>query len=734
MAVTKQKTPAVQYTGVITKMIYQNPANGFAIFAFKAEQGNGEISCKGYLQDGYNGGRMTIEGHWVKHPKYGDQLEIESCCEVLPTSAEGIANYLSSGLIKGIGETLALRIVGKFGDKTLDVLDQQPKLLLEVEGIGKKKYESILAGWQKNLEMRDIMLFLKQHDISNNMALKIYKTYGIGSIAQLKANPYRMADDIDGVGFKRSDEIALKIGVAKDDPLRIRSGIQYVLKVTTERGNVYAVRDELVQNTQKLLGTDNQSRIENALNDLLFENAIISDGDALYTKENYEAECGVANKLYRLSRYGMPRGLLSEFPITDLEQATGKQYDDIQKNAIRKAAKSGIFILTGGPGTGKTTTIQAIVKLFQLNGLTVRLAAPTGRAAKRMTEAIGLEATTIHRLLEYSYEFKKNEYDPLEGDVLIVDECSMIDILLMNALLKAVPLNMRLIMVGDIDQLPSVGPGNVLRDIITSGVCPTVMLKTIFRQAQGSKIVTNAHVVNSGHCFEFKNDPASDFHYIEEYEQDYIARKIVDMVKNQIPKQYGIKPEDIQVISPMRKLEAGTASLNQKLQEALNPLRGDYAKKHTARSSSTEFRINDKVIQLKNNYDKNVFNGDIGIVKDINPVDQCMIVTFDSGNIEYDFLELDELALAYAVTVHKAQGSEYPAVVMALSMSNAIMLQRNLLYTGITRAKKQFFLVGEDKAVKMAVHNNDVRQRNTKLLDRITSLIAGGGFQGQVAV
>ena len=624
--------------------------------------------------------------------------------------------------VKGVGPKFAKRIVEKFGKDTLDVIEECPDELLKVPGIGKVRVDRIKKSWQEQKEIKNIMLFLQSHEVSTSHATKIFKTYGSESIEIVKENPYRLADDIWGIGFKTADSIAQKMGFDKGKFVRLRSGIFYTLNKLAENGHCYANRRQLIEKAKELLEVE-EPEIEITLDEMLRTNDVIQEKnpeqeDAIYLPPYFFSETGCAKRLIQLM---VGRRKIKVDPDQIMKKVVAESeitYDEIQLEAVRTAISSKVMVLTGGPGTGKTTTTLGIISAYQKIGMKILLAAPTGRAAKRMSEATGMEAKTIHRLLEYKLPegYQKNEEKPLEGDVLILDECSMIDIMLMYNLLKAIPEHMTLILVGDIDQLPSVGAGNVLRDIIDSGEIPVVRLTRIFRQAQGSRIIMNAHRINRGEAIDMRGGKDADFFFASKATNQEVVETIVQYCKTNLPRYYHVDPlEDIQVLTPMQRGECGAVNLNQVLQEAMNP---------TAiflRRGGTQYRLHDKVMQIRNDYDKEVFNGDIGTIVKVNMEDRELTVNFDDREVLYDVTELDELSLAYAVTIHKSQGSEYPIVVMPFTMSHFVMLQRNLLYTGVTRAKKILVLVGEKKAVFYAIKNETTTGRNTMLKQRLST-------------
>ena len=638
----------------------------------------------------------------------------------------GIEKYLGSGLVKGIGPRFARAIVQRFGTETIDIIETEIERLYEVPNIGRKRVAKIRESWEKQKDIKNVMLFLQGYGVSTAYAAKIYREYGKESIDKVRENPYRLADDIWGIGFKTADGIAAKMGYGKEDPRRCRSGILYTLGQLSDEGHVYAGEEQLVKTAGQLLEAG-ETAIRDTLAGMLQAEDLILDKDAIYLPPFYHAECGTSRRLRDLAQ-STGRSLFDGlFDPSSLTAETGIEYDEVQLAAIRQAVTSKVMVLTGGPGTGKTTTTQGIIAALKKAGLRVLLAAPTGRAAKRMSEATGMEAKTIHRLLEYNPQdgYKRNDENPLEGDALIVDECSMIDILLMNNLLKAVPVGMRLVFVGDIDQLPSVGAGNVLRDIIDSQRIPVVRLVRIFRQAQKSRIVMNAHTINQGRFPDTSNGRDTDFFFMREDDPERAAETIVRLVKERLPRAYRESPDRIQVLTPMQRGVVGAANLNLLLQQALNPSgpslnRGGYT-----------YRQGDRVMQQRNNYDKDVFNGDLGYIREVDTEERTLKVDFDGKWAEYDVTELDELTLAYATTIHKAQGSEYPIVVMPVLMTHFVMLQRNLIYTGITRAKKICVLIGAMKALAYAVRDMSVLKRNTSLRERLNpSLTTDGKLRG----
>ena len=740
---------------VVERITYQNPENGYSVLKCRVKDYSDLVPVIGNMIDANVGSVLVCEGEWKVDAKYGRQFVAQNWEETLPATVYGMEKYLGSGLIKGVGPKFAKKIVQKYGSDTFAVIEDNVETLIEIDGIGKKRIQMIAESWERQKEIKNIMLFLQDHQVTTSYAAKIFKQYGNDSITVMKENPYRLADDIWGIGFKTADQIAAKLGFDNESYVRLRSGIMYTLSELSNDGHVFAEKQQLIDTASELLNASPETVVmtmDDMINKeelILEKNIVRKDGEgnavtAIYLPPFYYAEIGVAGKLKKLASSPAGDKLYTKLiearkstgneelsvDVEAIQAKTGMKYDDIQADAIRQAATAKVMVLTGGPGTGKTTTTHGIISAYRAYGLRILLAAPTGRAAKRMTEATGLEAKTIHRLLECKPPegYQRNEENPLEGDVLIVDECSMIDIVLMNSLLKAIPSTMRLIMVGDIDQLPSVGAGNVLRDIIDSGAFPVVRLTRIFRQAQTSRIIMNAHRINEGKMPDISNGKNTDFFFIENEDAEDSVSRIVKLVQENLPKYYHVEPSQIQVLTPMQRGVVGATNLNLSLQEALNPPEHDIfmrgrgkvtMPKECLRRSGYAFRCDDKVMQIKNNYDKEVFNGDIGIIEAINETDRTMKVNFDGRVIEYDVTELDELVHAYATTIHKAQGSEYPIVVMPIMMNHFVMLQRNLIYTGITRAKKVLVIVGTKKALAYAVRNVTVTKRNTLLKERL---------------
>ena len=701
---------------VVEHITYQNPENGWSVMKVKVKDYKDLVTLTGSLLDVPVGSVLLCEGNWKVDSRYGQQFVVESWQEVMPATIYGIEKYLGSGLVKGIGPVYAKAIVGKFGLETLDVIENNIERLLDVPRLGRKRMEKIRESWEKQKDIKEVMVFLQGYGVSTAYAAKIYRQYNKEAIKTVKENPYQLADDIWGIGFKTADGIASKMGYVNNDPRRCRSGILYTLNQLAEDGHVFAEPDQLVSAAKELLQADEEP-IRKAMADMVEGKDLILDNEVIYLPPFYYAESGSAKQLASLLVNDFSEDIAAEPETAYGMKKSEIVYDEVQQAAINQALESKIMVLTGGPGTGKTTTTQGIIEAFKARGKQILLAAPTGRAAKRMTEATGMEAKTLHRLLEYNPMdgYKRNDENPLEGDVLIVDECSMIDILLFYNLMKAIPAHMRLILVGDIDQLPSVGAGNVLRDIIDSHQIPVVRLTRIFRQAQTSRIVMNAHAINAGQFPNISNGKQTDFFFIKAEDADSIPGLIVSLVRDRLSRTYGCNPKEIQVLTPMQLGNTGAGNLNIELQNALNP------KGESLTRGGYTFRRGDKVMQIRNNYDKNVFNGDIGYITSVDTNERTLSVIYDGKVVEYDVSELDEITLAYSITIHKSQGSEFPIVVMPVTMKHYVMLQRNLIYTGITRAKKICVLVGTTKALAYAIHNQTVSKRNTKLKERLNN-------------
>ena len=733
-------------TGYIDHIIFRNEDNGYTVMVLKGGSEEDELTCVGSFPVVTQGASVELEGNFTQHPVYGKQFQAVRLTEKMPEDALAMERYLGSGAIKGIGAALAGRIVRHFGDDTFQIVENEPERLSEVKGISEKKAREIAMQIAEKSDMRKAMMFLQKYGISLNLGAKIYQKYGDSVYSVLQENPYRLADDISGVGFKIADEIAYRIGIHTDSDYRIKSGMVYTLLQATGEGHVYLPKDELFQRAAELLGVDS-SYMEKHLVDLAMDRKIVQkeQGDQIliYPAQYYYLELNTARMLRELDIFCPEDEKIVERRIVQIEKETGTVLDEMQKKAVQEAAGHGLLILTGGPGTGKTTTINAIIRYFEGEGAEIRLAAPTGRAAKRMTEATGYEAQTIHRLLELSgmpeddregqpIHFERNAENPLETDVIIIDEMSMVDIHLIHSLLMAVTAGTRLILVGDENQLPSVGPGNVLRDIIRSGQFPVVELKKIFRQASESDIVVNAHKINKGEQVEI-NNKSRDFFFLKRYDADIIIRVVIALIQEKLPKYVEAKPFEIQVLTPMRKGLLGVERLNQILQRYLNP--PDASKKEKEIGQGL-FREGDKVMQVRNNYQLEweirgrygipiekgvgVFNGDTGIIKTINEFAETAEVEFEDGRwAEYSFKQLDELELAYAVTIHKSQGSEYPAVIIPLLSGPRMLINRNLLYTAVTRARKCVTVVGSEETFRDMIRNEKQQRRYSSLDQRI---------------
>ncbi|MGI6113684.1 MAG: ATP-dependent RecD-like DNA helicase [Mahellales bacterium] len=707
-------------TGIVERITYINEQTGYTVAKIKSKGFHDLVAIVGNMPSVNVGAVVNLMGEWRYDSKYGRQFVVYSFKESVPATIAGIEKYLGSGLIKGIGPVNAKRIVRYFKEQTIEVIERQPERLIEVEGIGPKRVEMIKSAWQQQREVKNVMLFLQSHGVSTAYAVKIYKTYGNESIKIVKENPYRLADDIWGIGFKTADKIAQNLGLVKEDFHRCRAGVLYVLKELSNDGHCYATRQELLDCAVKILDVA-EGHIKLAIDKMLEEQSIISDYDGLlFLPAFYHSELGSAKRIRDIlfTPTGLEVGKIEEI-ISRLHKDSSIKYDNKQIEAIKTAITSKFMVLTGGPGTGKTTTTIGVINAFNSLGASILLAAPTGRAAKRLSETTGLEAKTIHRLLEYKPPngYNKNEDNPLDCDVLIIDEFSMVDIILFYNLLKAIKNETIVILIGDVDQLPSVGPGNILSDIINSGVIKVIKLNRIFRQALGSRIITNAHRINKGQFPRLYNGKDSDFFFIQEESPDKIIGVIKKLCAYRLPRYYKINPiDDIQVLCPMQRGELGAANLNQVLQQALNPSQVEI------RFGSVVYKLNDKVMQIKNNYDKNVFNGDIGRIVKINQEDKNLVIEFNGIQVEYDVTELDEVVLAYAVTIHKSQGSEYRIVIAPIALQHYIMLQRNLVYTCVTRAKEVLILIGSKKALAMAIGNNKITKRNTMLSKRLTEL------------
>lgn len=725
--------------GYVEHIIYRNADNGYTVLNLVS--GEAEITCVGIFSAIAEGENIEASGDYTDHPTYGKQFKVESFEEKAPEDEEAIERYLGSGAIRGIGLALAARIVRRFKADTFRIIEEEPERLAEVKGISERKAMEIADQVNEKRDLRQAMIFLQQYGITMNLAVKVYQQYGQEVYGIIRENPYRLADDIEGVGFRTADEIAVRVGIRMDSDFRIRSGILYVLLQASTEGHTYLPEEELTRRTGQLLEVG-EEQIEKQYMDLAIERKIImkqgENQTQIYAASFYYMEANTATMLKQLNvSYDVP-DLEIEERVRRIEKQTGMELDEHQMTAVKEAVRNGLLIITGGPGTGKTTTINTIIKYFEMEGLDIFLAAPTGRAAKRMSETTGFEARTIHRMLELNggvdgaAGFERNEQNPLETDVVIIDEMSMVDISLMHALLKAVAVGTRLILVGDVNQLPSVGPGSVLRDIIRSHECNVVMLTKIFRQASTSDIIVNAHKINQGEEVTLDNK-SMDFFFLKRYDADVIISVVLQLIKQKLPKFVDATPYDIQVLTPMRKGLLGVERLNGILQRYLNP---PSPQKREKEHGDILFREGDKIMQTRNNYqleweirtkyglsvDKGtgVFNGDMGIVREINDFAETMTVEFDEGRmVEYPYKLLDELELAYAITIHKSQGSEYPAVVIPLLSGPSMLMNRNLLYTAVTRARKCVTLVGNEVTFAQMVQNTSRQKRYSGLCDRL---------------
>lgn len=735
-------------TGYVDHIVYQNSDNGYTVMTLVAE--GEEVTCVGMCKGLGQGENISAEGEYIEHPVYGRQFKIQTYETVAPTDRVGMERYLGSGAIRGVGEALAARIVKKFGDDTFRIIEEEPERLAEVKGISERKAQEIAVQMEEKKDLREALVYLQQYGISNTLAVKIYNIYGMEMYSVMRENPYRLAEDVSGVGFRIADEIAGRIGIHTDSDYRIRSGILYTLLQAVGEGHCFLPLELLLRRASELLGVSEEN-IRPQVDNLIMDRKLVAKGDAVFAAAYYYAELNCANMLRNLN---IPMLEAENLPTQDmairkrLERMAENLFmelDELQLKAVEESIKNGLFILSGGPGTGKTTTINMIIRYFESEGMDIFLAAPTGRAAKRMTEATGFEAKTIHRLLELNSalsdddtrraNFERNQENPLEADVVIIDEMSMVDIQLFQALLKAILPGTRLILVGDVDQLPSVGPGQVLRDLMNSEAFPMVTLEKIFRQAGESDIVVNAHRINKGEQIALDNK-SRDFFLLERNDVNVIYKHMIQLIREMLPKYVNATPFDIQVLTPMRKGSLGCETLNGILQRYLNPA-DPHKKEHSY--GNTVFREGDKVMQIKNNYqleweivgrynipiDKGmgVFNGDMGRVLEINETMSTLLVEFDDGRrVNYPFSGLEELELSYAITIHKSQGSEYPAVILPLLGGPRMLFNRNLLYTGITRARNCVTILGSSETVRNMINNVSENRRYTALESRIREI------------
>ena len=735
-------------TGYVDHIVYQNSDNGYTVMALVAE--GEEVTCVGMCKGLGQGENISAEGEYIEHPVYGRQFKIQTYETVAPTDRAGMERYLGSGAIRGVGEALAARIVKKFGDDTFRIIEEEPERLAEVKGISERKAQEIAVQMEEKKDLREALVYLQQYGISNTLAVKIYNTYGMEMYSVMRENPYRLAEDVSGVGFRIADEIAGRIGIHTDSDYRIRSGILYTLLQAVGEGHCFLPLELLLRRSSELLGVSEEN-IRPQVDNLIMDRKLVAKGDAVFAATYYYAELNCANMLRNLN---IPMLEAENLPAQDMAirkrlermaENLSMELDELQLKAVEESIKNGLFILSGGPGTGKTTTINMIIRYFESEGMDIFLAAPTGRASKRMTEATGFEAKTIHRLLELNSalsdddtrraNFERNQENPLEADVVIIDEMSMVDIQLFQALLKAILPGTRLILVGDVDQLPSVGPGQVLRDLMNSEAFPMVTLEKIFRQAGESDIVVNAHRINKGEQIALDNK-SRDFFLLERNDVNVIYKHMIQLIREMLPKYVNATPFDIQVLTPMRKGSLGCETLNGILQRYLNPA-DPHKKEHSY--GNTVFREGDKVMQIKNNYqleweivgrynipiDKGmgVFNGDMGRVLEINETMSTLLVEFDDGRrVNYPFSGLEELELSYAITIHKSQGSEYPAVILPLLGGPRMLFNRNLLYTGITRARNCVTILGSSETVRNMIDNVSENRRYTALESRIREI------------
>ncbi|HRR34686.1 MAG TPA: ATP-dependent RecD-like DNA helicase [Kiritimatiellia bacterium] len=713
--------PLEVVTGTVESIVYRNDETGYTVCSVKTHGGGVRqrdtvVTVVGSCAAMWEGEELHAEGQWIRHPSHGQQFQAKTITCITPTSTEGLRRYLASGMIKGIGPKFAQRIVDHFGERTLEVIEKESGRLREVEGIGEGRRKLIKESWTEQRGVREIMIFLQSHGIGTAKASRIYRQYGADAIAVVKRNPYRLCEEVWGIGFKTADSIALSVGIPHDSEIRARAGLIYTLQTEADEGHCFTLDSDLLLHAQELLGISVEI-LGDALAKEFEKGTLVKEENRIYLRDLYRAESRVAATLRRLLDAPPPFAPIdADRAIPWAENKMGLNLAPLQREALRNAVTSKVSIITGGPGVGKTTIIRALTEIFGVRKLVVRLAAPTGRAAKRMSEATGREAQTIHRLLKFNPNiggFEFNLDNRMSGDCFILDETSMIDIRLMDQFLQALPDSATLVLVGDTDQLPSVGPGNVLRDLIASGAIPCCRLDTIFRQDTTGLIVRNAHHVNRGEPLETSTGD-SDFYFVETGEPEKIIARTVDLMTKRIPLKFKLDPlTDVQVLTPMRRNLLGSENLNDVIQAAVNPSGPSLVR------GCTHFRVNDRVMQLRNNYDKEVFNGDIGFIKQVDEEDRALVVLFDGRPVRYAQSELDELVLAYACSIHKSQGSEYPAVIVLLHTQHYKLLQRNLLYTAITRGKRLVLVVGSSRALHIAIKANQVRERRTSLRERL---------------
>ncbi len=727
MSETQELSPQeVEVDASVERIYFHNEVNGYTVMRIMPDDAKDAQTAVGFMINPQVGMQVHIVGSWVNNPRYGRQISMSTCEEKLPATTEGMRLFLASDLIKGIGTVAAGRIVETFGKDTMRIMDEEPERLLEIRGIGKKTLPRIIKSWMENRGPRELMVFLQPYGITASYAVRIYKHYGPMALEIIKNNPYVMAMDVRGIGFITADNAAQKLGFSKDSPLRAEAGLLYTLAKCNDDGHVYMPKDALLTLTSDSLEIS-YDLLDDAISSLEAEQRIVCESlngeEGIYLSRYYHYEEKISFYLKRILH--SPKSVHfngADNIVDEVIKSMPISMAPEQEEAVRTSTKSKIMVLTGGPGTGKTTIINAIIKVFQKAKAKILLAAPTGRAAKRMAEATNCEAKTIHRLLEFNPTedgFARNENNPLACSLMVVDEASMMDTLLFYHLLKAAPLGVTILLVGDVHQLPSVGPGNVLKDIIASNAVPVVELTEIFRQSSESEIICNAHLINKGEVpyLESSRERLSDFYFISQNEPEKVAELIVDLVKNHIPRRFGLNPvDDIQVLTPMHKGAVGSGNLNALLQKALVPNREQQLQR-----GERLFCLDDKVMQIRNNYEKDVFNGDIGRIIIMDIKERTLTVRYDERNVPYDFDELDEVVPAYAISIHKSQGSEYPAVVIPLMTQHYVLLQRNLVYTGVTRGKQLVILVGEKRALNMAVKNNRTHKRFTRLCERLAN-------------
>lgn len=723
--------PPSTLDGILERVVFANPENAWSVVRLAVEGRKEPVTAVGNLLSVQPGEHLRLHGSWIEDAKYGRQFRVSSYTTITPGTLKGIEKYLGSGLIRGVGKVMAERLVRAFGLATLEVIEHEPERLTEVEGIGPKRSREIQTAWTEQRDVKEVMVFLQSHGVSTHFAIKIYKTYGAAAIDRVKENPYRLASEVYGIGFKSADAIASALGIPKNAPQRIEAGLIYVLGAAADRGHVYQPRKRLAEEAGEILGAESPP-LESALGVLVERGEVVveplpeSDDQAVYLPPLHAAESGVAERVRELLRQAnLPLEIDLDRALDWFEKGEGISLAREQRQAVRAGLTRKVLVITGGPGTGKTTLVRGIVRILERKNQRILLAAPTGRAAKRLSEATGGEATTLHRCLEFNAQnraFDRNRDRPLACDLLIVDEASMLDTVLAYHVLRAVPDAGRVILVGDVDQLPSVGPGKVLADLIRSEAVEVVRLREIFRQAERSLIVVNAHRVQQGEMPILESvDSDGDFFFIEKREPEEIVALIAQMVGKRIPARFGLDPvEQVQVLSPMNRGLLGTENLNQVLRERLNPEGASLTRGHQT------LRVGDKVMQVRNNYDLEVFNGDIGRIAGIDEEEQEVRVRIDGREVVYDYASLDELVLAYACTIHKSQGSEYPCVVIPLHTMHYVMLQRNLLYTALTRAKRLAILIGEHRALGLAIGNKRLKPRFTHLAERLQPMLGNG--------